>query len=61
VKTIYYETLVDPKVAETVATETGANTAVLDPIEGLVQGSSQDYLSIMRTNLSNVKKGQGCK
>jgi zinc transport system substrate-binding protein len=48
-------------VAETVATETGANTAVLDPIEGLVQGSSQDYLSIMRTNLSNVKKGQGCK
>ena len=34
-KTIYYETLVSPAVAETVAAETGAATAVLDPIEGL--------------------------
>ena len=35
VTTIYYETLVDPGIAETVAAETGASTAVLDPLEGL--------------------------
>jgi zinc transport system substrate-binding protein len=60
VRTIYYETLVDPKVAETVAAETGAATAVLDPLEGLAEGSTDDYLSIMRTNLDTVRKGQPC-
>lgn len=60
VTTIYFETLVDPKVAETVAAETGATTAVLDPLEGLAEGSSADYLSVMRTNLETVKAGQGC-
>jgi zinc transport system substrate-binding protein len=60
VRTIYYETLVDPKVAETVAAETGAATAVLDPLEGLAEGSTDDYLSVMRTNLETVRKGQPC-
>lgn len=60
VRTIYYETLVDPKVAETVAAETGAATAVLDPLEGLAEGSTDDYLSVMRTNLDTVRKGQPC-
>ena len=35
VTTVYFETLVSPKLARTVARETGARTAVLDPIEGL--------------------------
>ncbi len=35
VTTIYYETLVSPAVARTVAGETGAPAAVLDPLEGL--------------------------
>jgi len=61
VTTIYFETLVDPKVAETVAQETGAKTAVLDPLEGLKEGSDEDYLSVMRTNLEDVQAGQGCK
>jgi zinc transport system substrate-binding protein len=60
VKTIYSETLVDPAVAETIAAETGAATAVLDPIEGLAEGSSEDYLSIMETNLETVREGQPC-
>ena len=34
VSTIYTETLVDPSVAETVARETGASVAVLDPWKG---------------------------
>ncbi len=60
VRTIYYETLVDPKVAQTVAAETGAATAVLDPLEGLAEGSTDDYLSVMSTNLDTVRKGQPC-
>lgn len=60
VTTIYFETLVDPKVAQTVADETGATTAVLDPLEGLAEGSDQDYLSVMESNLETVKAGQGC-
>lgn len=60
VTTIYYEALVDPKVAQTVASETGAATAMLDPLEGLAQGSTDDYLTVMRKNLDTVQKGQSC-
>ena len=35
VTTIFFETLVSPKVAETLAADLGVDTAVLDPIEGL--------------------------
>lgn len=61
VRTIYYETLVSPAIAETVAAETGAETAVLDPIEGLNDESEgSDYLEVMRANLSNLQAGQPC-
>ncbi len=60
VTTIYYETLVDPKVAQTVADETGAATAVLDPIEGLAPDAAGDYESIMRQNLATLVAGQSC-
>jgi zinc transport system substrate-binding protein len=61
VQTIYYETLVSPAIAETVAGETGARTAVLDPIEGLTDDSKgADYLEVMRANLANIRAGQAC-
>ena len=60
ITTIYYETLVDPKVAQTVADETGATTAVLDPIEGLAPDATGDYESIMRQNLATLVTGQSC-
>jgi zinc transport system substrate-binding protein len=61
VRTIFSETLVDPGVAEAVASETGAATAVLDPIEGLT-GASQgtDYRDVMRANLASLRIGLGC-
>jgi len=58
--TIFFETLVSPKVAETIAKEVGAKTDVLDPIEGLDEGSADDYLSVMRTNLGKLKPALGC-
>ena len=60
VTTIYYETLVDPAVAETLAAETGATTAILDPLEGLLEGSTGNYVTVMQANLEQVRTGQGC-
>jgi zinc transport system substrate-binding protein len=61
VTTVYTETLVDPAVAETVATEAGVRTAVLDPLEGLTDESAgSDYLEVMRANLATLQEGQSC-
>ena len=61
VRTIYYETLVSPTVAETVAQETGATTAVLDPLEGLSgKSAGTNYLDVMRANLATLRTGQPC-
>jgi zinc transport system substrate-binding protein len=61
VRTIYFETLVSPDIAETIADESGARTDVLDPIEGLTDESQgDDYLAIMRANLANIEEGQPC-
>jgi zinc transport system substrate-binding protein len=60
ITTIYYETLVDPAVAETLAAETGATTAILDPLEGLLEGSTGTYVTVMQANLEQVQTGQGC-
>ncbi len=62
--TIFFETLVSPRIAETVARETGAKTAVLNPIEGLKPGEEQrgeDYFSIMRSNLAHLRAALGCR
>ncbi|MDQ3628308.1 MAG: metal ABC transporter substrate-binding protein [Actinomycetota bacterium] len=61
VDTIYFETLVSPDVAQTVAEETGASTATLDPLEGLTEESAgADYLQVMRSNLTALQEGQSC-
>jgi zinc transport system substrate-binding protein len=60
ITTIYYETLVSPAIAETVANETGATTAVLDPIEGLATGSTDTFITVMQANLQALIKGQTC-
>jgi zinc transport system substrate-binding protein len=52
---------VDPAVAETVAAEAGATTAVLDPVEGITDRSAgDDYPSVMRAILQTLREGQGC-
>jgi zinc transport system substrate-binding protein len=58
--TVFFETLVSPRVAEVVATTIGAETAVLDPIEGLEPGASGDYVSVMRENLATLRPALGC-
>ncbi|MEV4690485.1 metal ABC transporter substrate-binding protein [Micromonospora echinospora] len=56
--TIFFETLVSPKVAETIAREVGAKTAVLDPLEG--PPADGDYLSAMRANLQTLRTALDC-
>ena len=59
VKIVFFEELVSPKVAETIASEAGAETMVLNPIEGLTAEQEQqglDYIGIMRSNLEALKK-----
>ena len=60
VRTIYAETLASPEVSKVLATATGAEWMVLDPLEGLDEGSSGSYLSVMRSNLQTLREGQGC-
>jgi zinc transport system substrate-binding protein len=61
VGTIYYETLASPTLTRTLADETGAEVAVLDPVEGLTDKSAgTDYLAVMRANLRTLQKGQDC-
>jgi zinc transport system substrate-binding protein len=57
VTTIFTEALVSPKVAEVLANEVGARTAVLDPLESKPSG---DYLSAMRDNLKILQTALRC-
>lgn len=59
VTTIFTETLVNPKVAETLAADLGIKTAVLDPVEGLVDAGS-DYEKVMRKNLGSLRTALDC-
>lgn len=61
VTTVFSERLVSAKMADTLAGDLGVTTAVLDPIEGLSDDTSdEDYLSLMRENLSALREANGC-
>ncbi|MBI5452877.1 zinc ABC transporter substrate-binding protein [Candidatus Gottesmanbacteria bacterium] len=64
VKYIFFETLVNPRFSETIAQEMGAQTLVLNPIEGLSNEElkqGKDYLSVQEENLSNLRIALNCK
>ena len=61
ITTIFYETLVSPAVAQSIAGDLGLATDVLDPIEGITENSrGSDYLAVMRSNLTALRKANGC-
>jgi zinc transport system substrate-binding protein len=61
VTTVFYERLVSPTVAETLADDLGVVTAVLDPIEGLTDDTEgEDYFTLMRANLGALEEANGC-
>ncbi len=64
VTTVFTESLVSPRIAETLAREAGGlRTEVLNPLEGLTakeQRAGADYLSVMRVNLAKLRAALGC-
>ncbi len=62
--TVFFETLLSPKLAQTVARAAGVRTAVLDPLEGLAKTAiarGENYFSVMRSNLRALRKALGCR
>lgn len=58
IKYIFFEELVSPKIAETIAKEAGVKTLVLNPVEGLTKEQQEkklSYLDLMQQNLANLK------
>lgn len=63
ITTVFYETLVSPDVADTLAREAGVETAVLNPIEGLSEDEldeGKDYDAVMRENVAALTAALGC-
>ena len=57
VTTVFNETLASPRLADTLASDLGLRTAVLDPVEGLTASDrGDDYLSLMRRNLTELQE-----
>ena len=64
VRYIFFETLVSPRLAETLAREIGAQTLVLNPIEGLTReeaATGKGYVDLMAANLENLRRGLECR
>ena len=64
IKTIYAEELVDPKLATTLAEETGTQVLIFSPLEGLTNQETIDgitYLDKMNENVENLKIGLECQ
>lgn len=63
VTTVFFETLVPRRLADTVAREIGARTDALDPVESLTQrqlDGGESYSSIQHRNLAAMRSGLRC-
>ncbi|HYN28247.1 MAG TPA: metal ABC transporter substrate-binding protein [Dermatophilaceae bacterium] len=61
VTTVFAETTLSPAFTRAIAEETGAKVAVLDPVETVSDASpGDDYLEVMRANLTALRTGLGC-
>ena len=61
---VFYETLVSPRLAETLSRELGATPLPLNPIEGVSPAEAAagtGYLELMRANLANLRTALGCR
>ncbi|MBU4246051.1 MAG: zinc ABC transporter substrate-binding protein [Nanoarchaeota archaeon] len=64
IKYIYFEKLVNPKMAETIAKEANAKTLVLNPAHNLLKEQFQQgvtFIYLMEENLQNLKIGLECE
>jgi zinc transport system substrate-binding protein len=64
IRHVFFETLVSPRIARTLAAETGAELLVLNPMGGVSSEdieSGKTYISVMRENLANLRVSMGCR
>lgn len=64
IKYIFFESLVSPKLSQTVASEIGAKTLELNPIEGFTDqeiAQGKNYISQMQANLANLRIALQCQ
>ncbi len=64
VRYIFFESLVSPKLSQTIAQEIGAQTLVLNPIEGLSDAeiaTGKNYFTEMNSNLINLRTALQCQ
>ena len=59
VTTIFFEDLVSPRTAQSLARDVGARAVVLSPLEGPPE--TGDYLSAMRANLATLRTALDCR
>lgn len=60
---IFFESLVSPKLSETIASEVEAKTLILDPLEGLSDDDikqGKNYFTVMEDNLKNLQLALQC-
>jgi zinc transport system substrate-binding protein len=61
ITTVFSERLASPAMAESLASDTGVETAVLDPVEGPGEGDeASDYVALMQQNLAALQRANGC-
>lgn len=63
IKYIFFESLVNPKLANTLAAETGTKTLILNPLEGLTDQEikqGKNYFTVMKENLKNLETALEC-
>ena len=64
VETVFFETLVNRRLADTLGREIGARALLLNPIEGLTReeaAAGRGYLDLMEANLASLRDGLGCR
>lgn len=62
ITTVFAERLAGSELADTLASDLGLKVAVLDPIEGLTDETSEDdWFSLMRANLAALAEANQCR
>ncbi|MFS0722783.1 metal ABC transporter solute-binding protein, Zn/Mn family [Paenibacillus sp. 1P07SE] len=59
VEYIFFEELISPQLAQTLANEVNIDTLILNPVEGLTpeqEARGEDFVSLMEANLQNLMK-----
>ncbi|MFA5077564.1 MAG: zinc ABC transporter substrate-binding protein, partial [Candidatus Micrarchaeia archaeon] len=64
VSAVFFESLIDPRSAQTISQEIGGYALVFNSVHGLTPDENArggNYITLMEENLANLKKGLACR